>query len=250
MMSWKSDTAGAPDEQLQYWINSPIMTTPMFKSFVFTVVLALLAGAASAETRYVTDELEVTMRSGQSTRNSIVRMLKSGAAVEVLETDVAAGYTKVRVSGGTEGWVLTRFLVSQPVARDRLPQIQQEVATLREQLAALRETASAAAGENSDLIAERNQFRADYERTAQELEDLRVKASNVLQVDQQNQRLKTRVDSLQSEVDRLSMENDDLSSKRTLEWFVVGASVLFVGILLGLILPRLRRRRRSGWGDL
>ena len=77
-----------------------------------------------------------------------------------------------------------------------------------------------------------------------------MKASNVLQVDQQNQRLNTRVDSLQSEVDRLSMENDDLSSKRTLEWFVVGASVLFVGVLLGLILPRLRMRRRSGWGDL
>jgi SH3 domain protein len=79
---------------------------------------------------------------------------------------------------------------------------------------------------------------------------LRAKAANVLQVDQQNQRLKTRVDSLQGEVDRLSLENDELSSKRTLEWFVVGASVLFVGVLLGLILPRLRVRRRSGWGDL
>jgi SH3 domain protein len=249
-MSLKSDTAAALVEKLQYWINSPIMTTPMFKSSILTVLLALLAGAASAETRYITDQLEVTMRSGQSTRNAIVRMLRSGAAVEVLETDAEAGYTKVRVSGGTEGWVLTRFLVSQPVARDRLPQLQQEVATLREQLAALRDTASAAAGENSDLIAERDQFRSDYERTARELEELRVKASNVLQVDQQNQRLNTRVDSLQSEVDRLSMENDDLSSKRTLEWFVVGASVLFVGVLLGLILPRLRMRRRSGWGDL
>ncbi len=222
----------------------------MFKSLTLIVLLALTAAAASAQTRYVTDDLEVTMRSGQSTRNAIVRMLKSGSAVEVLETDAESGYTKVRVSGGTEGWVLTRFLVSQPVAKDRLPQVQQEVATLREQLAALRDSASAAAGENADLIAERDQFRADYERTARELEDLRAKAANVLQVDQQNQRLTTRVDSLQSEVDRLSIENDDLSSKRTLEWFVVGASVLFVGILLGLILPRLRVRRRSGWGDL
>ena len=100
-MSLKSDTAAALVEKLQYWINSPIMTTPMFKSSVLTVLLALLAGAASAETRYITDQLEVTMRSGQSTRNAIVRMLRSGAAVEVLETDAEAGYTKVRVSGGT-----------------------------------------------------------------------------------------------------------------------------------------------------
>ena len=34
-----------------------------------------LAGAVFAETRYVTDELEVTLRSGQSTKNNIVRML-------------------------------------------------------------------------------------------------------------------------------------------------------------------------------
>jgi SH3 domain protein len=231
--------------------DTPIrQATLMFKSLILTLLLSLVAGVAGAQTRYVTDDLEVTLRSGQSTRNSIVRMLKSGTALEVLETDAASGYTKVRVRGGTEGWVLTRFLVSQPVAKDRLPQVEQELASLREQLAALRDTASAAAGENADLIAERDQYRSDYERTAQELEDLRAKAANVLQVDQQNQRLKTRVDSLQGEVDRLSLENDELSSKRTLEWFVVGASVLFVGVLLGLILPRLRVRRRSGWGDL
>ena len=57
-----------------------------------TVLLALIFLATSnplyaLDTGYITDEFEVTMRSGTSTSNSIVRMLRSGEAVTVLEED-------------------------------------------------------------------------------------------------------------------------------------------------------------------
>ena len=66
--------------------------------FSKTVFLSVLLGsclgapALAAETMYVTDVFEVTMRSGTSTANSIVRMLKSGEAVTVLNwiNDIAA----------------------------------------------------------------------------------------------------------------------------------------------------------------
>ena len=47
------------------------------------------------------------MRTGKSTRQSIVRMLASGTRVELLELDSEAGYARVRTRGGTEGWVLS-----------------------------------------------------------------------------------------------------------------------------------------------
>ena len=75
---------------------------------------------AQVETRYVTDQLEITMRSGTSTQNSIVRMLRSGTAIEVIETDDESGYSRVRMSSGTEGWVLTRFLMTEPSSREQL----------------------------------------------------------------------------------------------------------------------------------
>ena len=54
-------------------------------------VLVLAASAADAQTRYVSDRLEVTLRTGTSTQHSIIRMLTSGARVEVLETDASTG---------------------------------------------------------------------------------------------------------------------------------------------------------------
>jgi SH3 domain protein len=47
--------------------------------------------------------------------------------------------------------------------------------------------------------------------------------------------------------DTLEQENRQLASQTTRYWFISGAAVLLVGILLGLWLPSLRRRRRSGY---
>ena len=42
----------------------------------------------------------------------------------------------------------------------------------------------------------------------------------------------------------------DWHDKTEQNWFMIGAAAIIVGIVLGLILPRLRvRRRRSEWGD-
>jgi SH3 domain protein len=48
----------------------------------------------------------------------------------------------------------------------------------------------------------------------------------------------------------LRAEVSEIKRNTQRDWFLIGAGVLFGGILLGLILPRLKLRRRSGWGDL
>src|SRR3954471_24393089 len=85
------------------------------------IVLGLLAIAAHAQTRYVSDKLGVELRRGPSTEYLILRSLDAGTALDVLEQDTAAGYSRVRVADqGTEGWILTRFLTAEPIARERL----------------------------------------------------------------------------------------------------------------------------------
>jgi SH3 domain protein len=34
------------------------------------------------------------------------------------------------------------------------------------------------------------------------------------------------------------------------EWFLTGAGVIIIGILIGLIAPRLRPKKKSGWDSL
>ena len=72
------------------------------------------------QTRYVTDRTIVELRRGPSTEYLILRNLEAGERVEVLEQN-DAGYSRVRVADqGTEGWILTRFLTAEPIARERL----------------------------------------------------------------------------------------------------------------------------------
>ena len=85
--------------------------------FILVSCFLMLAGNAVAETRYVSDTLEITMRSGKGTNFGITRMLRSGTPVEVLEVDKKSGYTQVRTKSGKEGWVLSRFLINGRAAR-------------------------------------------------------------------------------------------------------------------------------------
>jgi len=220
----------------------------------FWLAVALCGAAATApaqaETRYVTDQLEVTMRSGTSTRNSIVRMLKSGASVEVLEDDPESGYSHVRLASGEEGWILSRFLLDQPVARDVLPDLQRRYAALREQSGAATGQLSSTRAELGDLQKQLGKLQEENEGLAGQLQDVRRKAADVLNIDAQNSQLRNRVTMLEGDNEQLRILNEDLSNRRNIEWFVAGGGVLFFGLLLGLILPRIRWRRRSSWGDL
>ena len=92
----------------------------MKNTYFLVFLLFFLAGNAVAETRYVSDVLEITMRSGKGTSFGITRMLRSGTAVQVLEVDKKSGYTQVRTKSGKEGWVLSRFLMNGRAARERL----------------------------------------------------------------------------------------------------------------------------------
>lgn len=98
--------------------------------FILVSCFLMLAGNAVAETRYVSDTLEITMRSGKGTNFGITRMLRSGTPLEVLEVDKKSGYTRVRTKTGKEGWVLSRFLMNGRAARERLATAEKDLAEL------------------------------------------------------------------------------------------------------------------------
>ena len=56
----------------------------MKNAIVPVFLLLLVSGTALAETRYVSDNLEITMRSGTGTSYGITRMLRSGTPLDVI----------------------------------------------------------------------------------------------------------------------------------------------------------------------
>ncbi len=222
----------------------------MFSRLVISVSIGLAAfSLQAAETRYVTDEFEVTMRSGTSVENSIVRMLRSGEAITVLEQDLASQYSLVETEDGKKGYVLSRFLVELPAARDRLQSLQQNFEQQRDRLEQqnqqIDELNQSLTREQSDNAALKSTLRA----SEQELSEVRSAAQNTLDILEQNKRLQTVVDQLRDEKADLTETNAELQDSTRLDWFVRGGAVSLIAFVIGILVTRIRWRKQDSWGS-
>jgi SH3 domain protein len=210
------------------------------KQIALALCLLLLALPASA--LYVTDEFQITLRSGPSTKNQVLKMLDSGTSLQPLG-DESDGWIKVRMGTGTEGWVLKRYMIQEPIHRVRLERAQRQLESLREKTGELERTLQSVSSERGDLGSQVQQLTAQNNKLTKELDDLKKVAARPVAIEQQNQELSKRVGMLDEEKRLLKTENERLQDRSQRDWFVTGAGVLLAGIVLGLILPRLRRKR-------
>ncbi len=209
--------------------------------------LLMVVAAGHAQTRYVTDRAIIELRRGPSTEYLILRNLESGTEVQVLEQDESNGYSRVRVDQGTEGWILTRFLTSEPIARDRLSVAERNLAAARQRVTALETEAKELSTELAATKTDLDQTRGTHAETSKELSDIRTAAANVVAIRDQNTNLQQQLIQRNRAVEELTAENARLTSRSSQNWFVVGAAVLLGGIVIGLVAPSLRRKRRSDW---
>ncbi len=211
------------------------------------VLLVIELGAQGQATRYVSDRTIVELRRGPSTEYLILRNLEAGERVEVLEQN-DEGYSRVRVADqGTEGWILTRFLTAEPIARERLAGAERNLNAARERVTALEGETAQLTRDLAATRTEHEQARANHGAASRELADIRTASANVVEIRDQNARLQQRVTQLEGEVQQLTADNDRLARRSNQNWFVVGAAVLLAGIVIGLVAPSLRRKRRSDW---
>lgn len=213
---------------------------------LFLLVLALPVLIQAAETRYVTDHLIITLRSGQGSQYQIIKTLPSGTPLEVLET-TDSGYSRVRTPDGAEGWVVSRYLSEEPIARDRLAKAMKQLERLQIRNRKLKSQLAELRKQTAELQAEHDRLRNENTRLTSELKHLREVAAKPAELEEQNHTLKQQNVSLEKELQLVRQENQALQNSTQREWFIAGAGVLLGGILLGLILPRIRWRRKNTW---
>jgi SH3 domain protein len=218
----------------------------------FLMLLCLGAfGQTLAETRYVTDQFEITLRTGESTRHKIIRMLPSGTPVELLGTNPDNGYARVQTEDGTSGYVLERQLLEEPIARERIADLETRLQELQQEPEQLTARLAELQNDHASLRAEHEELQSEKGRLEQELATIRHASANVVRITEERTELRQSVADLTRQVAELQQENRDLGNQTTQRWFLIGAGVVVAGILIGLILPHLRfRRRRSSWGSL
>ena len=220
------------------------MKTTLAAAAIFIVSL-LAAPDARSESAWVSDEFEITLRSGPSTSNAIQLMVSSGTELEVLERDAETDYTRVRTAGGTEGWVLSRYLMTEASAREQLQTLTGQLTNANTQGVSLNSQLAAIRDEYDASEATVQSLERDNARLEQELAEIRRTAANVLTINEENTDLRDQAEAADIRVDVLEQENRGLESQAMRYWFMSGGLVLVVGIVLGLWLPRMRWQRRS-----
>ena len=217
-------------------------------SFIQRLPAAMLlfcATNALAQSAWVSDQFEVTLRTGPSTSNAIELMVTSGTRLEILEQDPETGYSRVRTGGGTEGWVLTRYLMDEPSAREQLEALTSQLTNATSEGASMTSQLNAIRGEYDTATSRIRQLEQDNARLQANIDDISQKAANTLAIDRQNQELRQKLTDAEIQVNVLEEEKDQLLGQSNRNWFITGSLVLFGGVLLGLILPRMQFQRRS-----
>jgi SH3 domain protein len=211
------------------------------------MICLLCASAAHGQTRYISDRLSVELRRGPSNEYLIIRNLEAGTAVEVLEQN-DDGYSRVRLGDqGAEGWVLTRFLSTETSARDRLAVAERSLGNSRGRVSELEQQVAALTSELGDTKTELERTRASHGDVSQELTSIKTAAANVVEIRDQNESLRQKLTERERQVEQLTAANATLAGRNNQNWFIVGAGVLLGGIVIGLVAPSLRRKRRSDW---
>ena len=169
------------------------------------VVAALLtlAGAAHAQRVWVKDEVRLNVRTGPGTQFRILGSLMTGDSVEIVSR--GDGWTQVRGKAGLEGWIPEGFLQAEAPAKILLERHQADTTSMRQR----------------------------FETLDTEVTDLRAK----------NEELSALKTEQASEVERLRSENLELRAGARWPHWIAGASILFAGGLIGVIVHWSSSRR-------
>lgn len=216
--------------------------------YLLLSVLLIALSPIHAQTQWVTDELSIMMRSGESGKHKILRPLVSGTELKVISVNDKTGYSLINTTKGQEGFVLTRFLVDEPIAKTKLS----GALELIEQLTSSKQPAQLQLKQSLDKISEQEQalqtLSAKNATLSTEFDYLKSISADAININEQLRVVLERNQILENELNLERAENERLSDRSNKEWFMNGALAVSLGVVMTLLIPRLRRpKRHSEW---
>ncbi|MBL0713213.1 MAG: TIGR04211 family SH3 domain-containing protein [Desulfosarcina sp.] len=171
-----------------------------------------LATDVMAQSWYVNVGIKSPLRSGPGQERKILTFVATGERVqEVLEE--GEEWMHVRMANGKEGWMLKRYLTTQKPSNLLLEELQRRYAEIEAKATRLEE-------ENNQLKSQNEKYSSTLGTKTAAMETLNRDFSE-----------------LKEESDAKSFQ-----MRKYLVFFFSGAGILFIGILLGLVMKRQRRK--------
>jgi SH3 domain protein len=217
------------------------------KRITLFILTLLVLYPAVAEKRYISDELWINLRSGPANDYKILKILKSGTHLQLIETNEEAKFSKVITDKGLEGWVPTRFIQDEPISFEKLILTKRELDKTKADLTELQNKFN----ETKKVLAETKRTAGDLSEDKseqeKELEYIKKVSANAINLDKKNQELLEQGEQLKITVDTLRAENERLQNSKDVSYILVGGGLILLGLFLGWLLPKLSGRRSDTW---
>jgi len=180
---------------------------------IFAVQVVAQEVTPKVEQAFITDELFIYMLAGSGKNYRILGTINAGSQIKLTGLS-ENNYTQIIDENDKKTWIESKYIVEQPGLRF-------VVAELNAQLAGATEL-------NSQLDSQLNNVKA-----------------NISNLNDKNSQLNTEIATLKNQLatsqSKLKTQDTDVQK----QWFFTGAIVLGIGLILGLVIPRLGGRRRG-----
>jgi SH3 domain protein len=201
-----------------------------------------------ARTMYVSDTFEIVVRSekNEASGRNILKLLPTGAAVEVADMDDS--WATVQLPDGRTGYTLKRYLISRLPYKLLADRLQEELDTQRERLTTLTEQSAALQEEHRRMQQTSASREAQLAEVTQQYAQLQQGAAQYLQLKDELTTLRQAHQQSQQQQAEVNAAYLVIRQSRNLFWFLSGAGVMLTGWVLGVFTERLRGRRRRQEG--
>ena len=221
----------------------------LYRCILVGLLTLTMATAATAETRYVSDTLVITVRELPDDTSTRIKNIVTDTSFEVLEED--GEYLKVRLENGTEGYVKQRYTstaIPKPVQIEKLTREKEQLSKQYDELtASLGEKESTSISRQKELQttleelkkelaqqkAANTKLDSDFANLNKEHTTLKSNADNVVQIVNQSEKFRADNERLLIEFEALQGENAMLLRTAVIKWVLTGAGILFIGWIMG-----------------
>ena len=193
--------------------------------------LMLIAAPAGAATQYVDDLHEITVRLGPGIKYRVIETVSSGTEFETLKTQ--NGWTQVRLSDNREGWVVSRYLTDTIPDSEKYETLKAKCDPLEKQVKELKAENGSLQADNQALSRKLDQALDELAQTRTAYEELKQASADVLGLKKENEKLARQLKEKDQKIASLEAKISDAFLSEALKWFLIGAGVLLVGIIIG-----------------
>ncbi len=217
------------------------------RSIIMVIVIGFcLIALPGGATVYVSDKLEVPLRTGPSPKDRIINMFRSGQEVVVMSEENGWSYVRsIGESDDKKGWILSRYLMNREPWETRIKAITIENARLRETLYPMEGDLRELKTQNTDLTRALTEKTEALEALRAQHESLRNEAAGFLDLKRDYGKIQSDLTNRETKLAEIIEENGLLRSSHRNRWFLTGALVLLVGLLIGLTIGRREKKHAS-----